>query len=249
MTAAELETTGASPDEAKFKTTHWSAVLSAGKDEGEQGRKALAKLCQTYWYPLYVFVRRQGQNADDAKDLVQGFFAKVLEKNYIKDAVPEKGRFRSFLLLALKRYMANEWDRANRQKRGGGVETISLDANETETRYQAEPVDTMSPEKVYERRWAQTLLGQVLQRLESEFKALGKEETYQGLKAFLNTEGHQRSYAEVGRDLGMNEGAVKVAVHRLRQRYRELLRSEIANTVADPALVDEEIRHLFLAFA
>jgi RNA polymerase sigma-70 factor (ECF subfamily) len=178
---------------------------------------------------------------------VQGFFARALEKDYLGGADREKGRFRSFLLLALKRYMANEHARAGRQKRGGDVQLVSIDARETESRYRWEPADPMTPEKAYDRRWAETVLRRVLERLGNEFNEEGKGKTFEALKLCLDGESGGASYAEIGRPLGMSEGAVKTAVHRLRQRYRELLRSEIAETVAAPELADEEIRHLFEA--
>jgi len=231
-----------------FGTTHWTVVLQAGEAESPETQAALAKLCQTYWYPLYVFIRRQGRNPQDAQDLVQGFFARVLEKNYIQDADRTKGRFRSFLLLALKRYMANEWDYANRQKRGGGNQVISLDEQDSELRYRVEPADEMSPEKAYERRWALILLQQVLDRLASEFSTPGKVRLFDELKVFLSGE-KGGSYAEIGSRLGMTESAIKVTVHRLRQRYREILRLEIANTVSSPEAVDDEIRNLFAALS
>jgi RNA polymerase sigma factor (sigma-70 family) len=231
-----------------FKTTHWSVVLSAGDQESPQARAALATLCRTYWYTLYVFVRRQGQSPEDAQDLVQGFFAKAIEKNFVAAAEPEKGRFRSFLLLALKRYMANEWDHANREKRGGGNEIISLDGQNTEMRYKAEPADEMSPEKAFERQWALTMLQQVLDRLRTEFSASGKMRLFEELKVFLSGE-KGGPYAEIGAKLGMTESAIKVNVHRLRQRYRELLRLEIADTVSSPEAIDDEIRNLFAALS
>jgi RNA polymerase sigma factor (sigma-70 family) len=231
-----------------FEATHWSVVVSAGRQESPQAHQALGKLCQTYWYPLYVFVRRQGQHPEDAKDLVQGFFAKVIEKNYVADAEREKGRFRSFLLLTLKRYMANEWDHANREKRGGGKEIISLDAQTTEMRFKTEPADEMSPEKAYERQWALTLLHQVLDRLSAELHAAGKGRVFEELKVFLNGE-KGGSYVEVGARLGMSESAIKVAVHRLRLRYRELLKLEIANTVSGPDAIKDEINNLFAALS
>ena len=230
-----------------FRTTHWSQVLLAGQSDSAQAREALAKLCQRYWYPLYVFVRRQGQGPEDAQDLVQGFFARLLEKHFLKDADPEKGKFRSFLLIALKRFMANEWDRANRLKRGGGYRVISLDEQDTEARYQTEPADETSPERAYERQWAITVLEQVLDRLENEFLTAGKSRLFNELKVYLSGESSRSSYLEIGGRLGMTVAAVKVAVHRLRERYRELLRMEIANTVASPEAIDDEIRDLFSA--
>ncbi len=230
-----------------FGTTHWSQVLRAAQPDSTETYEALTRLCQTYWYPLYAFVRRQGQSPEDAQDLVQGFFARLLEKGYLKEANPEKGKFRSFLLIALRRFMANEWDRARRLKRGGGCEIISLDQPETEQRYASEPVDDRSPEKAYDRLWALTLLEQVLDRLEAEFAATGKAAFFDELKLYLNGENGQSTYAEVADRLGMTVAAVKVAVHRLRQRYRELLRLEIAHTVATPEAIDDEIRELFAA--
>ena len=231
-----------------FEATQWSVVLSAGKQESAQAQQALAKLCQTYWFPLYVFVRRQGQGPEDAQDLVQGFFARLIEKNYVADAQREKGRFRSFLLLALKRYMAKEWQHANRDRRGGGKEIISLDEQDTEMRYKTEPADQITPEKAFERQWALTLLQQVLDRLSVEFNTAGKAGLFEALKIFLNGE-KGGSYAEVGSKLGMSESAVKVTVHRLRLRYRELLRLEIANTVSGPEAIKDEIGNLFAALS
>jgi RNA polymerase sigma-70 factor (ECF subfamily) len=232
-----------------FQTTHWSQVLLAGACDSTNAQAALTKLCQTYWYPLYVFVRRQGQSSEDAQDLVQGFFMRLLEKRFLKDADPEKGRFRSFLLIALKRFMANEWDRANCLKRGGSVEIISLDETDTEQRYQAGPSDEISAEKAYERQWAMTLLELVLQRLQAEFSAAGKQKLFEELKIYLSGQNGKSTYSELGIRLGMSEAAVKVAVHRLRQRYRELLRLEIGNTVASPEAIEGEIRDLFAAVA
>jgi RNA polymerase sigma-70 factor (ECF subfamily) len=244
---APLEDHGTEDSERNgwFQTTHWTQVVMAGRSDSTRAQAALTKLCQTYWYPLYVFVRRQGQSPEDAQDLVQGFFLRLLEKRFLADVDPAKGRFRSFLLIALRRFMANEWDRANRLKRGGGCEIISLDETTTEQRYQAEPADEMTPEKAYARQWAITLLEQVLQRLEAEFTAAGKQALFEELKACLSGDSVKSSYSEIGGRLGMSEAAVKVAVHRLRQRYRELLRLEIGNTVANKEAIDDEIRELF----
>ncbi len=226
----------------QFQTTHWSAVLASRGGDADAARQGLARLCEAYWYPLYVFIRLQGHSPEDSQDLAQGFFAQALEKSYFQEAEPAKGKFRSFLLLALKRYMANEWHRAHRQKRGGGRELISLDAQETETRYRAEPLDGMSPEKAYDLRWARTLLERVLERLGAEYISRERRAVFEALRGLLGGEQTGRSYAEIGRGLAMSEGAVKVAVHRLRQRYRELLRDEIAHTVASPEMVDDELR-------
>jgi RNA polymerase sigma-70 factor (ECF subfamily) len=231
--------------DASFATTHWSTVLLTGQTGSPQAEAALAKLCQTYWYPLYVFVRRQGHSPEDAEDLVQGFFARVLEKDYLKGADPAKGKFRSFLLMMLKRYMANEWDRANRQKRGSGQTIISLDADTTELRYQTELADEMTPERAFERQWALTLLQQVLEGLETEYRGAGRAQLFEALKALLSGGKADCSYAEIGQRLGTTEGTVKVTVHRLRRRYRQLLKQEIAHTVSGPEEVEEEIRELF----
>ena len=220
-------------------------MLLAGQTDSEAAYDALANLCKTYWYPLYVFVRRQGQDPENAKDLVQGFFARLLEKNYIKGADREKGKFRSFLLIALKRFMADEWDRANRLKRGGGHAFVSLDEQDTEMRFKNEPADDLSPEKAFNRRWAQTLLEQVSKALEAELRAASKGTLFDELKAFISGERGSQTYAEIGQQLGMTEANVKVNVHRMRQRYRELLRLEIAKTVDRPEAVDEEIQNLF----
>src|SRR6185503_2387028 len=177
-----------------FGSTHWSVVLQSGAGDSPQADAALAQLCQTYWYPLYLFVRRSGNSAEDAQDLTQAFFARLMEKNDLAAADPAKGKFRSFLLVALRRFLANEWDRARRQKRGGGQEIISLNAEDTETRYRAEPADVMTPAKLYERRWALTLLEQVIGRLESKMGAGGKARVFEELKVFLTGEKSEQPY-------------------------------------------------------
>jgi RNA polymerase sigma-70 factor (ECF subfamily) len=229
--------------EGNFCTTHWSVVLAAGRSDSA-ARAALEKLCQTYWYPLYAFVRRQGHSPHDSEDLVQAFFAQCLEKNYLGAADEAKGRFRSFLLIALKRFLANEWDKARTQKRGGGAPPISLDALTAEQRYALEPAEQLSADRLFERRWALTLLDKVISRLREEQVAAGRNATFELLKDTLTEGGRGTPYAELARRLGTSEGAAKVAVHRLRQRYRELLEAEIANTVASPEEVAEERRYL-----
>jgi len=199
MTEFEPDKTQAAEADGWFHTTHWSVVLSAVQLKSAQAQTALAKLCQTYWYPLYVFVRREGHKPEDSQDLVQGFFAKAIEQNFVGAAEPEKGRFRSFLLLALKRYMANEWDHAHREKRGGVIEIISLDQHDSEMRYQAQPVDEMSLGKAFERQWALTLLHLVLDRVRKEFTASGRTGIFEELKVFLNGE-RGGSYAEIGNE-------------------------------------------------
>jgi len=203
----------------------------------------MAELCSIYWYPLYAFVRRSGHEAHEAEDLTQEFFARLLAKHYLTDVAPEKGRFRSFLLASMKHFLANEYDRANALKRGGGRQAIALDALRADSRYGMEPADELTPERLFERGWALAVLEQVLTRLETEQSVAGKASQFGTLKGFL-TGGGEGGYAEAGERLGMSAGAVKVAVHRLRRRYRELLREEIAHTVAEPAEIDEEIRYL-----
>jgi RNA polymerase sigma factor (sigma-70 family) len=227
----------------RFVTTHWSLVLAARHGNSTSARAALEKLCHTYWYPLYAFVRRSGQSPHDAEDSVQGFFAVCLEKNYLDAADKDKGRFRSFLLIALKRFLAKEHDKSQARKRGGGEKPIALDGLTAEQRYALEPAEQLSADKLFERRWALTLLEKVLSRLREE-QVAGKLEAFEQLKEFLLAGGRGTPYAELAARLGVSEGAVKVAVHRLRQRYRELLEEEIANTVASPEEVEEERRYL-----
>jgi RNA polymerase sigma-70 factor (ECF subfamily) len=247
-TASDIPTEPAKPRDY-FATTHWSIVLAAQRSDPGRAHAALSKLCQTYWYPLYAFVRRQGRSPEDAQDLTQEFFARLLAKNYLAEVAREKGKFRSFLLAALKHFLANEWDRAQAAKRGGGQVLISLDDTDAESRYRLEPADPMSADKIFERRWAMTLLEQVLNRLRHEHLRAGKAELYEQLKVCLSGARDSAPYAELAARLKLTEGAVKVAVHRLRQRYRELLRDEIAQTVSGPAEVEEELRHLFSVLA
>lgn len=231
----------------RFTTTHWSLVLAAAGTEDSQGREALARLCQIYWYPLYAFVRRQGHTPHDAQDLTQEFFARLLEKDYLGGVDRSKGRFRSFLLAALKHFLSKEWARAKALKRGGGHAPAPLDATGAENRYRCEPQDNATPEKLFERRWALTLLDLVLTRLSEEYETAGKRALFEQLQGCLTGDRHLLPYGELAARLGMTEGAVKVSVHRLRRRYRRLLRDEIAQTVAGPAEIDDEIRQLFSA--
>lgn len=225
-----------------FVTTRWSMVLSARGDT-TGAKTALAALCEAYWYPLYVFVRRQGHPPHDAQDLTQEFFARLLEKGWLGGVARERGRFRSFLLASMKHFLANEWDRAHALKRGGCATVLRLDEKDAEGRYRHEPADQTTAEHLYDRRWALTLLDQVLTRLRTEMAQAGKLEQFELLKFSLT--GEQAVYADVACALRMTEAALKVAVHRLRQRYRALIRAEIAQTVANPAEVDDELRHLF----
>ena len=234
---------------AAFVTTHWSVVLAAGRADTTRARDALAGLCQTYWHPLYAYVRRLGHSPADAQDLTQEFFARLLAKNYLAAADESRGRFRSFLLASLKHFLANEWDKARAQKRGGGEIPIPIDPAAAATGCVFEPADPVTAEKIYERRWALTLLDLVLRRLRQEYAAAGREKLFEELKPTLTEARRSVRYAEIAIRLGSSEGAVKVAVHRLRQRYREVLRAEIADTVAGPGEVEDELRNLFAALA
>jgi RNA polymerase sigma factor (sigma-70 family) len=233
----------------RFVPTRWSVVLAARQEDSPQAEEALAALCQTYWYPLYAFVRRQGHSSADAQDLTQEFFARLIEKHYLGRIQREGGRFRSFLLAALKRFLANEWDRAHAQKRGGQQTPISIDAESAETRYRLEPAHELTPERIYERHWAQTLLEQVLARLRTEYAAAGKGDLFERIQSSLSQPRGSVPYADIASQLGSTEAAIKMAGQRLRVRYRELLRAEIAQTVAAPSEVEDEIRHLFAMFS
>lgn len=228
----------------QFPPTLWSVVLRAG-DSSEQSHDALAALCRAYWFPLYAFLRRRGKSPADAEDLTQGFMLHLLEKETLTRVRREKGRFRSFLLASLQFYLADEHDRQLAQKRGGGATLIPLDAQRAEELYQAELTDHLDPAKLFDRRWSLTLLERTLVKLESEFSEPERHGRFSELKIFLLGEPRTVSYAEIGKRLGIREGAVKVAVLRLRQRFGELLRAEIASTVATKEEVEEELRHLF----
>jgi RNA polymerase sigma-70 factor (ECF subfamily) len=225
-----------------FVTTHWSLVLAAGGDS-TGAEDALARLCKAYWYPLYGFVRRQGHAPHDAQDLTQEFFARLLEKRWLSEVERGRGRFRSWLLAAMQHFLRNEWHRAKTQRRGGGFTFISIDDDSAEARYREEPAEAESAERFYDRQWAVALLEQVMPRLRAEFVAAGKAALFEKLKFALS--GEKCAYVEVARELGITEGAVKVAVHRLRDRYRALIRNEIAQTVATEAEIEDELRHLF----
>ncbi len=232
----------------QFTTTHWSLIQAAGQGEDPQKAEALAELCQRYWAPLYAFVRRRGYGVHDAEDLTQEFFRRLLERNYAGEADQTRGRFRSFLLGALKHFLADAWDKARAQKRGGGHLLVALDTRVLENQNELELADRLTPEQVFDRRWALTLLDRVLKRLEAEHQAAGKGASFRALKGYLTAEEQARPYAEAAATLGTSEGAVKVAVHRLRQRYRALLHEEVASTLTDPNRVEEELRDLFAAF-
>ncbi len=232
---------------AGFRTTHWSVVLAARQGDDTQARLALSRLCRTYWYPLYAYARRRGLTPHDAQDLTQEFFARLLEKGWLADVGREKGRFRSFLLSAMNHFLANQWVRLKARKRGGGLAMVPLDAAEAEDRYKLEPADPATPETVFQRRWALTLLDEVLGHLQQEYAGAGKGALFEALKPTLTGDQDLPAYTELGRRLDLTEGAVKVAIHRLRRRYREVLRAEIAQTVDTPEAVDEELRELFQA--
>lgn len=227
-----------------FATTHWSAVLAAGESGSPGAAAALEQLCRTYWYPLYAYVRRQGNGPEEARDLTQAFFARLIEKAYLPTASPERGKFRTFLLTSLKHFLVNEWKKMSARKRGGGAVPVSLQDQQTENRYLAEDVQAESPEQLYEKRYALALLEQVLGKLQAEFVRGGKGAQFDKLKILLWGDNRERRYAQLALELGLSEGALKVAVHRLKQRYRELLRAEVARTVVAPSTVDEELRHL-----
>ena len=248
---ADTKATSSGPvnPRAVFATTHWSVVLSAARQDTTRARAALSRLCQTYWYPLYAYVRRRGHPAQDAQDLTQAFFARLLERNWVGDADRERGRFRTFLLTAMSRFLSDEWDKMRAQKRGGGVVHVPVQLDTAETRYGHEPADNCTPEQCYEHQWALTLLENVLQRLRAEYEHEGKGDLFAGLNSCLVGGRETQPYAELAVGLRMNEGAVKMAVHRLRKRYRKLLRAEIAETMAATEDVDEELRHLFAVLA
>jgi len=227
-----------------FTTTHWSVVLAAALPCSPASQQALERLCRAYWYPLYAFVRRQGLSPEDAQDLTQGFFTRFLEKNYLAQVQRDKGRFRCFLLASLKHFLADEWDKARAQKRGGGFTFVSLEDSTGEDRYRLEPVDAMDAEKLFERRWASTVLDQAREHLREEYCRVGRPELYERLKALDSGDKDAPSYSGVAGQLGMTESAVKSAIFRMRQRYRELVREEVANTVQSAAEIDEEIRYL-----
>ncbi len=231
----------------RFGTTQWSVVLAAGGSDTGIARPALATLCEVYWYPLYAYSRRRGSEADEAADLVQGFFTELIEKSAIAAADPERGRFRGFLVTSFRRFVSRQQEHDSAAKRGGGVAVLSLDFAHGEQRYAREPADTSTPERIYERRWALTILETVIVRLQDEVVRGGRAELFDSLKCYLDGSTPVPAYADVAERLGMTVGAVKVSVHRLRRRYRDLLRATVADTLTDPAAVDEELRHLLEA--
>lgn len=238
-----------SPRNDVFVTTRWTVVLSAGRKSSPQSDRALSELCQIYWYPLYAYVRRQGRTKEDAEDLVQEFFARFLEKNYLEGLNAERGKFRAFLLVSLKHFLANEWDKTQRQKRGGGALHLSLDWQDADSRFHIDPPDPSNPEKTFDREWALALLERVIARLREECEADDKGDLFNAARSFLTVQESATSYSEAAQFLGLDEGAVRVAVHRLRKRYRALLRDEISQTLTDPGQVQEELRSLQAALS
>ena len=235
---------GAAGGRRSFETTRWTLVLPAAGSYDPVSREALSGLCESYWYPLYAYVRRRGYDRSTAQDLTQGFFAQLLEKKCLKEADPERGRFRAFLITSLKHYVANEWDKERAQKRGGGQTLLSLDFDNAEGLYQLEPADEITPEEIYNRRWALTQVERAINELREEMIKMGHPERFEALKGFLTGESEETPYAQVAESLGLNEGAVRTAVHRMRRRFGALLREQVAQTLADEQDVDGEIRYL-----
>jgi RNA polymerase sigma-70 factor (ECF subfamily) len=235
-----------SPARSQFRDTRWSVVLAAQAGEEADAQAALTELCGAYWYPLYAFVRRSGHSPEEAEDLTQEFFGRLLAKDWLAGIDRAKGRFRAFLLATMKHFLANEWHRSQTLKRGGNMIAVPLDAEE---RYACEPADTLTPETLYQRRWALTLIEQVFAALRAEMEQAGKGELFDTLKDLLSPDPQNLPYADVGVRLGLSEDAVKMMVYRLRKRYRDLLRAHVAATVGTSAEVDGEIRDLFRVFS
>ena len=233
----------------RFATTSWTQVLAAREAPSAESRQALEGLCRAYWYPLYAFVRRQGHGPEESRDLTQGYFAQLLEKGYLEDFDPSLGRFRVFLKASVKNFLSKERDKAHAWKRGGHARIVSLDADEVEGRYRYEPVDRLTPEEIFERRWSLTLLERVLGKLRQELEDADRGQEFEKLKGYLTGEEAKVPYREVANELGSSETAVRTSVHRLRQRFGKLLRQEIAETVASPNEVEDEMRHLLRVLA
>lgn len=229
---------------SSFQTTSWSLVVAAAVQPSAASSRALSSLCQIYWHPVYAFIRRNGSDRDQAQDLTQAFFALLLEKNYVGDAKQERGRFRSFLLTAVKHFLSNQRDRAQALKRGGKQLELSIDASEVEAWYSPVAVDNVTPERLFELRWAHSLLERVVAKLHVEFTNAGKAKHFNRLLAFLHGDSEDIRYEAMAREMGVTAGALRTQVHRMRRRYRDLLRAEIAETVATPEEVDDEIRFL-----
>ena len=233
----------------RFATTRWSLIVAAGRKSSPDAEAALETLCNAYWIPLYAYVRSQGKNANDARDLTQEFFARLLEKDFLQTADPDRGRFRSFLLTVLKRFLANEHEKEQALKRGGDRRKLSIDFDSGEQRIQIEPATSATPESIFERQWALTLLQRVLANLEADYSESGRRELFEKCRIYLTGSAGAPPYADTAEQLGMTEGALKVAVHRMRKQYREKLQEEVAQTVSSEAEVEDEIRALMTAVA
>jgi RNA polymerase sigma factor (sigma-70 family) len=231
-----------------FATTHWTVVLAAGRRSTPQAAQAMEELCRAYWFPLYIYIRRRGHSKEDAEDLTQAFFTKLLEKNDFAGLNSERGRFRAFLLASLKHFLANEWDKSQRQKRGGGNAHLSLDWQTADAKFQVATTNEPGPDQAYDQEWALTLLARVIDYLQKENEIAGREKQFAQLKIFLTDSKDESSYREAAKNLNLDETAIRVAVHRLRKRYRQLLRNEISQTLSDPADLEEEMQALFKAF-
>lgn len=247
MAARDPSSSNAARPAPVFVTTHWSAVLAAARNDTDRAHAALEHLCRTYWYPLYAYARRRGYSPADAQDLTQEFFARLLAGNWLATADRERGRFRTFLLSSMQHFLANEWHRAHAKKRGGNQAIVSLDDDAAEQRYRLEPAQTATPESLYERGWALALLNDVLNALETEYQRDGKGAWIEAMRPVLTADRDGLDYGAIASRLGLTETAARVAAHRLRQRYRRLIRASVASTVAAPDEVEEEMRHLFQA--
>ncbi|MEY2411322.1 MAG: hypothetical protein QOF48_3992 [Verrucomicrobiota bacterium] len=244
MDAMPSQSPASSGAYADFRTTHWSIVLQAGHEPSPAANSALEILCRTYWYPLYAFIRRQGNCPHDAEDLTQEFFARFLRLKSLSVVAPHKGKFRTFLLVSLKHFLSDARDRARAAKRGGGKPLLSLDDDDAEHRYAAELPAVLSPENLFDRRWALTVLNNAFARTQAEFSTEDKAAQFDELKVFLSNEAAPGIYEELALKLNMTPGAVGTAVYRLRQRYGELVRAEVANTVGGPADVESELNYI-----
>ncbi|SPE58942.1 RNA polymerase, sigma-24 subunit, ECF subfamily [Verrucomicrobia bacterium] len=244
MSVSESKDSNQTPPRPLFVTTQWSVVLAAKDKSSPECAQALETLCQAYWYPLYAFVRSSGYSPPDAQDLTQGFFAQLLAKDFLRLVEPEKGRFRTFLKMALKRFLAHEWERVRAEKRGGGQVCLSFDTAMAEELFQGDRTDTLDPDQIYDRRWALTLLGEVLSRLDSDHSGAVKATELALLKLYLTSERGSIPYAQIAATLQTTEGAARVALHRLRRRFRQLFREVISETVSMPSEVEEELRYV-----
>jgi RNA polymerase sigma-70 factor (ECF subfamily) len=233
----------------RFATTRWSLVLAAGGDPSEHADRALSELCADYWYPLYAYVRRRGYEAEDARDLTQAFFARLLEKRRLRAADPARGRFRSFLLASMKNFLTSEWRRQATLKRGAGVEILRIDYEGAEARYRVEPAHSLTPEAIYERRWALALLDRAIDDLRSSYTRRGKTELFDALKGHLGGDADAAPFSELSRRLGQSEGALRTALFRLRARWRDRLRELVAETVQEGDTIDDELHRLLAALA